>query len=195
MKWIRLDAGIAADPKLHKFAKTLKVTRPAAIGLFASTLCQFPGHARHGDVSGIEAETLAEWAGWKGKPEQYAAAFRSVFCDADGRVTGWDKHNGAALRDAERNALKARNYRNRQRGVTGDVTGDATGYVTAYERDETNETGRDAVAVPCDSKKQFAVRSSTQNHARGASKGLTRVGNLMRVDWDALERESRKAAP
>jgi hypothetical protein len=135
MKWIRLDAGIAADPKLHKFAKALKVTRPAAIGLFASTLCQFPDHARDGDISDVEPETLAEWAGWKGKPEQYAATFRHVFCEGGTVVTGWQKHNGAAIREADRNRTKAREYRSRHRYGTGDVP--------AYERDETNETGRD----------------------------------------------------
>jgi hypothetical protein len=148
MNWIRVDVGIAADPKLHKFAKRLKVTRPAAIGLLVGTLCQFPDHARDGDIRDVEPETLAEWAGWKGKPSQYADAFRAVFCDGGTVVTGWQKHNGAAIREAERNAKNAREYRSRKRQSTGDVTGDAPVYVTEYERDETNETERDVVSLP-----------------------------------------------
>ncbi len=181
MNWIRLDVGIAADPKLHKFAKALKVTRPAAVGLFACTLCQFPDHARDGDIQGIEPETLAEWAGWKGKASAYTDAFRAVFCDGGTVVTGWQKHNGAAIKEADRNAKNAREYRNRKRQSTGDVGGDVPGDVPAYVRDVTNETRRDAVAVPCDSKKQFAVRSSTPYPARGRG-GLTSLASLIAMD-------------
>jgi hypothetical protein len=192
MNWIRVDVGIAADPKLHQFAKALKVRRAEAVGLFVMTLCQFPDHARDGDIAKVADETLAEWAGWTKKPATYAAAFRAVFCEGSSVVSGWDKHNGAPLRKADSDARRKREFRASRGDVPPDV---AATSIVRDERDETNETGRSAVAVPCDSKKQFAVRSSTQNHARGASKGLTRVGNLMRVDWDALERESRKAAP
>jgi hypothetical protein len=189
MNWIRVDVGIASDPKLHQFAKALKVKRPEAVGLFVSALCQFPDHARDGNVELIDAETLAEWAGWRGKPDAFAAAFRRVFCDGTGTVAGWQKHNGAALRDAERNAKNAREYRNRKRQSNGDVGGDVHGDVTAYERDETNETRRDAVAVPCDSKKQLAVQRSTPYSARGRG-GLTRIGTEIDRDWSELMRKA-----
>lgn len=180
MNWIRVDVGLSADPKLHKFAKALRVKRPEAIGLFVATLCQFPDHARDGDIGPVEPETLSEWAGWKGKPDAYASAFRAVFCDGGTVVTGWQKHNGAAIREAERNAKNAREYRNRKRQSNGDVGGDGTGDVTAYVRNERDvRDERDAVAVQCDSKKQLAISPPTPYPGRSRCKPLQPVGEVM----------------
>jgi hypothetical protein len=196
VNWIRVDVGIASDPKLHQFAKALKVKRPEAIGLFVATLCQFPDHARAGDIAAIECETLAEWAGWKGKPTAYADAFRAVFCGGGSKVSGWDKHNGAPLRKAETDAERKRESRGRRSDIPPDVPPDVgRTSIVRDERDETNETGRDAVAVHCDSKKQFAVRSSTALPARRPSKGLTRVAGVIPAAVEPLPdwRETMKA--
>jgi hypothetical protein len=194
MNWIRVDVGIAADPKLHQFAKALKVRRAEAVGLFVMTLCQFPDHAREGDIAKVSDETLAEWAGWTKKPGAYAAAFRAVFCDGSSTVSGWDKHNGAPLRKAENDARRKREGRAGRGDVQPDVA--ATSGVRD-ERDETDETGRPAVAVHCDSKKQFAVRSSTQNPARtgGGFKHISEligIGGPLQVLPDDLLRDEPK---
>ena len=177
MNWIRVDVGIASDPKLHQFAKALKVRRAEAVGLFVMTLCQFPDHARDGDIAKVADETLAEWAGWTKRPAEYAAAFRAVFCDGSTVVSGWDKHNGAPLRKADNDARRKREERASRGDVRPDVA--ATSGVRD-ERDERDATGRPAVAAQCDSKKQLAVGGSTQNHAR-TGVGFKHISELMGI--------------
>lgn len=188
MNWIRVDVGIASDPKLHQFAKVLKVRRSEAIGLFVTALCKFPDHARDGNVERIEPETLSEWAGWPGKPDVFAAAFRSVFCDACGFVNGWEKHNGAPLRKAKADADRKRESRGRR----GDVPPD--GAEMSSVRDETNETGRDAfaVAVHCDSKKQLHQLPSGRT-TRVPSTGPKAIGTVISESgkhWAELMRKA-----
>lgn len=54
---------------------------------------------------------LEEWAMWRGKPGVFAAAFRSQLCDDAGTVRAWEKHNGAAIREADRTRERAREWR------------------------------------------------------------------------------------
>jgi hypothetical protein len=114
MNWIRIDAGIASDPKLHTLAESLKVTVPHAVGLVVGVLTRMPAHARDGNLSGITDGALEQWAGWTGKPRGgFSRAFRATFCDTDGVVTAWEKYNGAAIRSSDRNREKQQRHRDR----------------------------------------------------------------------------------
>ena len=147
MRWVRVDVGIASDPKMQKLADALKVKRAHAIGLFVSTLCQFPDHARTGNVADIPDVMLEDWAGWKGRSGVFATAFRTIMC-RDSVVSGWEKHNGAAVRKADTDAERQAEYRAKKAATSPDnpppVTRDNTRDVTRHvHRDG---TGRDVTA-------------------------------------------------
>ena len=167
MNWIRIAVGIMDDPKVQQLADALSVKLPHAAGLLVGVLVQMPDHAADGDLSGISASTVERWAGWHGKAGAFDKHFRLILCTGN-TVSQWEKHNGAAIRDAARNAKNAKAYRERQRPRTGDVTGDVHPYVTEYET-RRDVTGRDvvSVAVPAESKKQLHQLPSGRTHARG----------------------------
>lgn len=158
MKWIRIDVGIAADPKLDVLSEALGVRQAEAIGLVVSVLCQFPDHARDGNIKSLPESTIEKWAGWRGKRGAFATAFRDTFC-TDGVVSGWHKHNGSAVeksdkdtrRQAEYRARKAEQSRDNPPPVTRDNTRDKTRDIL---RDVTGrdvkeeERGRETAAPP-----------------------------------------------
>lgn len=160
MKWIRIDAGIACDPKLQQLADAVGVRLPHAIGLVVCALCQFPAHARDGDIGDIPDATLEKWAGWEGKRGKFAPAFRAAFC-ADGVVTGWEKHNGAAVRKADKDTERQAEYRAKKAGRPPDspppVTRDNTRDIV---RDETR---RDVTAA--DAAVSDTAATATDGHA------------------------------
>lgn len=119
MNWIRIATGIKNDPRLARMADALGVDVSTVVGLVVSTLCELPEHARDGDVSGIPNLALERWAGWSGERETYAFVFRSQMCDDAGVVCGWEKHNGAAMRQADATKLRAKKWRD-QRHETED---------------------------------------------------------------------------
>jgi hypothetical protein len=178
VNWIRIAVGIMDDPKAQQLADALSVKLPHAVGMMVGVLVQMPDHAADGDLSHIPASTVERWACWHGKAGAFDKQFRLILCTGN-TVSQWEKHNGAAIREAARNAKNAKSYRERQRSRTGDVHADAHGDVTEYET-RRDETGRDgfAVAVPCDSKKQLARGRSTQNYARGSDpRGIAAIGS------------------
>jgi hypothetical protein len=180
MKWIRIDAGIACDPKLQQLADTLGVRLPHAIGLVICALCQFPAHARDGDIGAIPDATLEKWAGWEGKRGKFAPAFRATFC-VDGVVTGWEKHNGAAVRKADKDTERQAEYRAKKGGRPPDAPPPVT-------RDNTRDNTRDIV-------RDETRRDVTAADAavRAAASSLTdRFGDPRhRAEYEAARRSHR----
>lgn len=113
------------DASVHRMAAVLtKGDVPKIIGHLQCVFSELPAHARDGDISGVPATLLEHWALWIGKRGQFDAEFRREMCN-DGTIRSWDVHNGAAIRQADRNAESARTYRQRQRSGSGDVRADA----------------------------------------------------------------------
>lgn len=112
MNWIRVAVGIADDPDIHVLAETLGIRVAEAVGLVVSLLTRFPQHASDGDLSNIPATLVERWAGWDGERGACNTAIRALFL-TDGKWLAWEKHNGAALRDAEAARVRAAEYRRR----------------------------------------------------------------------------------
>jgi hypothetical protein len=99
------------DPAVLGLAEALGVSPPLTTGCLVGVLTHLPDHARTGDLSGVSDLTLERWAQWPGKRGRFAAAFRAYLCDPQGVVRGWEKHNGAAMREAEQARERMREAR------------------------------------------------------------------------------------
>lgn len=163
MNWIRVATTMKGDTSVHQLAHQLtKGDVPKIIGHLQCLLSELPAHARDGDLRAIPDSLLEQWAMWSGKRGAFADAFRTVMCADRAVVRAWDKHNGAAIREADRNRKNVAAHRERKRNGDDDPTGGTparkpvptapvSGDNTAYPI--VNGTGRDvrATAVLCDS--------------------------------------------
>ena len=158
MNWIRIAVGIMNDPSIHAVADASGVSVPTTTGHVVGLLTYLPEHARNGDVSGVSDATLERWAMWAGKRGRFAAAFRRYLCDAQGVVRSWEKHNGAMLREYDRQREKQKKYRDemkKNRERTQNVPGTVGGTSSGTERNGTELTTKlpvrpvaDAPAAP-----------------------------------------------
>jgi len=149
MNWIRMATRMKSDPKVGRIAMECGVPMSHAVGLVCCTLMEFPEHARDGDIAHVADVILEEWAGWRGEPGRFSAVFRTQFCDATGLVASWDKHNGAAIREADAARERAATWRETKKSPprTGNVRRTEpvpNGVRTAYE----THTVRHTYGVP-----------------------------------------------
>lgn len=130
MNWIRIAVGIGDDPDMHDLADALGVRVAEAVGLVVSTLVRFPQHAPDGNLTQLRDSLLERWAGWEGERGLYARELRRIFL-TNGVWSSWEKHNGAAMRDAERARERAAEYRRRNAEALLESTPNGTGNGTA----------------------------------------------------------------
>lgn len=121
MNWIRVSVMLGDDPRVHTLAAALGVRAAEAAGLLVLLLTKFPEHAPDGNLAHVPASLTERWAGWEGERGAFDAAFRSHFL-TDGVWSAWEKHNGAALRDAEASRLRAAEYRRNRLNSSPDGT-------------------------------------------------------------------------
>ncbi len=116
MNWIRIAVDIEDDPQVRAMARYLKVRVSEAVGLVVRVLARLPKHARDGDLAAFDREIVEDWCDWHGKPGAFADEFFARFC-VDGRVKGWERWNGAAIREADRERDRKRELREQQRAA------------------------------------------------------------------------------
>ncbi len=115
MNWIRIARNIKNDPRILTLAARCRVRVPEAVGLVVSLLVEFPDNAPDGTIVAIEDFVLEQWAGWSGDMGVFAEHFRALLCDETGTVRAWEKHNGAAMREAEAARDRAKRAREEAR--------------------------------------------------------------------------------
>lgn len=105
--WIRVDANVAQDPKVHELSDRLDISIPTCVGLLVGVWGQVAAHNCDGDLTGISARSLAIWAGYEGTPKTFADAFFAIFTE-EKQINGWTDHQGKLIelnaRDAARKA-------------------------------------------------------------------------------------------
>lgn len=152
MNWIRIAVGILNDPSIHMVADASGVSVPTTTGHVVGLLTYLPEHCRDGDVSGVSDATLERWAMWTGRRGKFAEAFRRYLCNEQGVVRSWDKHNGAMLREYDRQREKQKKYREEQRknrDRTTNVPGTVGGTSSGTERNGTERTTKQQqIALP-----------------------------------------------
>lgn len=101
MNWIRICVNIADDPAIGAIADACDIPIAEALGCVVAVLCKLPAHAKTGDLSAIADRSLEKWANWEHERGAFATAFRRALCTPDGTVAAWERHNGAAMREAD----------------------------------------------------------------------------------------------
>jgi hypothetical protein len=102
MNWIRVARNIGSDVRVGRVARACGIRRAEAVGLIVNVLTHLPDEARDGDLRAFESCELEEWAAWEGDPGAFTTAFLAHMCTPDCVVRSWEKHNGAAIRDADK---------------------------------------------------------------------------------------------
>lgn len=126
MNWIRVAVAIGDDPDVHLLAAAVGVRVAEAVGLVVGLLTKFPEHAPDGSLAKVPDSLVERWAGWEGDRGAFAVEFRRLFLTEDGVWSAWDKHNGAAMRDAQASRERAAEYRRRQANSLLDSTANGT---------------------------------------------------------------------
>lgn len=126
MNWIRIAVAIGDDPDIHELAEALDVRVAEAVGLVVGTLVRFPEHAPDGNLAHLRDSLIERWAGWEGDRGRFATELRRIFL-TDGVWSSWEKHNGAAMRDAQKARERAAEYRRRNAESTPNGTPNGSG--------------------------------------------------------------------
>lgn len=150
MNWIRIATGILDDPSIGALADDIGCDEVTTVGHVVGVLSQLPEHARDGNLSTVADRTIEAWARWTKKRGKFAAAFRARLCADTGEIRAWEKHNGGAMREADRKRERAHQWR-LARKSGGDETDtesvpnpDRIRYVSAQK--SVDVTGRDETA-------------------------------------------------
>lgn len=114
MNWIRVAVAIGDDPDVHRLAAALDVRMAEAVGLVVGLLARFPEHAPDGNLADVPDSLVERWAGWEGERGTFAPVLRALFLNEHGVWGSWEKHNGAALREANAARDRAAEYRRRK---------------------------------------------------------------------------------
>ena len=110
MNWVRIACDIEDDPQVRAMARALGLELSTAVGMMVRVFARLPKHARDGNVAHLDAFTFEDWTDWRGEPGAFAREFLARFV-VDGVVRSWEKHNGAAIREADRRAAIQRRRR------------------------------------------------------------------------------------
>ena len=112
MTWIRVDTKLPSEPVIGKLCEVLKLKVPEAVGIFVCVQLGLGEHQKDGSIDSVSDTTIEDWARWKGRAGQLAAAIREHCVereggmkDAPGVMTGWWRNIGPLtkqLRDAQR---------------------------------------------------------------------------------------------
>jgi len=114
LNWIRVAVAIGDDPDIHRLADALGCPVTQSVGLVVLALTKFPEHAPDGNLAQVPDSLIERWAGWDGERGKFAAALRQTFLNPQGVWVAWEKHNGAAMRDALAARARAAEHRRRK---------------------------------------------------------------------------------
>lgn len=168
MTWIRIDCDLPDHPVIGLLAQALKVDTDRSLACYTRTLLGFGDHRPDGRPAFVADVTLEEWAKWKGKPGQWAEAFRRLCIeqrlgqkDDPGVIKGWWRQRALLekqLKDAARRKPRApKEPGENPRGFSGEGGGNDDDDVYGTEsssasgaRAEKNGGGKDEAyqAVP-----------------------------------------------
>lgn len=115
--YIPSHAALGNHPKLRRLARTLSVSRPAAVGHLHYLWWWSQEYAPDGDLSyhRYTAEDIADAALWEGDAYAFVDALKTAgFLDDDeGRllIHDWDEYGGKVVRDLARDAQRKRDGR------------------------------------------------------------------------------------
>jgi hypothetical protein len=142
MPWIAISREIANDPKVHALAEATKLDVDACIGKLVRLFAAMAEHAPDGRLDHVPATTLEVWANWRGKRGLFAGAFLAGFAP-DGKVTAWERYNGAKIKKAERDRERLRaEYSRDSRGILARENGESRDSLAGNKDIDTDNRSR-----------------------------------------------------
>lgn len=144
--WIPSDVNMGRHPKTRRFARTLSVSVPTAMGhlhLFWHWCMEF---ARNGYVTQRDVTDIADAALWDGNADDFMNALTECgFIDKAGnelKVHDWDEYGGKYLEKKNTNAERQAKYRERKKAKVDKAPKDSNGDITPnINRDSNNSNG------------------------------------------------------
>lgn len=116
MAWIELHQSLPTHRKLGKLKRLLKIKTPQAVGHLAMLWLWCIDNAPDGDLSGIDAEDIAEAAEWPKDAGIFLRAMtESKLIDEDMRIHDWDDYAGRLLEQRNEKRQKNRERQARYR--------------------------------------------------------------------------------
>lgn len=109
--WIRVDADVADNAKIGRFATKLGVEIETAVGHLVRLWGKMAEQKSDGKLAGVRAATIESWANWRGKKGRFADVFRRTFVVKGGIVKGWGERQGKLILKQIARAEYMREYR------------------------------------------------------------------------------------
>jgi hypothetical protein len=114
--WLESHAELRDHPKTAALRRRLGITRPAAIGHLHLLWWWAMTYAVDGDLSGYDADVIADAADWMDDPGVFLRALVAAgFLDDDLRIHDWDDYAGRLIERREANAERMRQARDERR--------------------------------------------------------------------------------
>jgi hypothetical protein len=168
MDWLRINKNLPQHPKAKALARALG--EPSSWWRIAQVWMWCTEYARDGVIRTPEPELdIEDAAGWTGERGAFANAcvhvgFLHANDDGTFSVHDWEDHNGAALKKADKDAKRMRNWRENKKKLASDANANVTrtqrepnahvrGDVTGRDvtgRDVTRQQQQQPVAVAAD---------------------------------------------
>lgn len=123
MAWIESHQSLGRHPKLKAAARQLGVSRPAMVGHLQYLWWWALDFAEDGDLSGIDAEDIAEEALWDGDADEFIDALTTAgFLTTERRINDWDDYTGRLVSQRESNRERQRRHREKTKNQPQPVT-------------------------------------------------------------------------
>ena len=147
MAWIELHQSLITHKKTRRLARALGLGVPDGIPQAVGHLCMFwlwcVDGAEGGELAGMDAQDIADAAGWTGDPETFlsamvAAGFIDQGSDGAYRIHDWDDYIGKLLtiraENREKERKRKQKYREKIRGQKAAEATESTEpeYLSAY---------------------------------------------------------------
>lgn len=116
MAWIESHQELARHPKTKRFARSLGVSLPAAVGHLHFFWWWAMDYAQDGDLSKYDHADIADASGWEGDPEKlYSALLDARFIDQDDTIHDWLDYAGRLVEKREKNRDRKRKSRAKEK--------------------------------------------------------------------------------
>lgn len=168
MDWIRIDTGAPDHPKVRRLARKLAIPVAVAVGHLVTFWAWCGRQREDGWLGDLEAEDIADAAGWTGDAEAFVAALRAagLIDDAENgaELHDWLAYQGKNARAAALHALRQAKYKASRSAAA--ASPDSQRSVTSSSAESHDGTGRD-IDETKDRNKRATARSSADADAPG----------------------------
>lgn len=138
MAWLEVHQELPSHPKTVKAGRLLDIRRTSVVGHMVSLWLWALDHAQDGDLSGYDADEIANAAGWDGEPQAFVDAL--LTCGRQGKagfleivdekllIHDWLEYTGKLIERRRQDAERKRT------GRRNEITGTSSGHPADIRR-------------------------------------------------------------